>query len=423
MKKNYFLALLVQILAITGFGQISVNQIIVGNGGIYGNSSDHVTLTGINPDDLSATTLGEVWRESIQDVVVVGDIAFVAAEDSLVKFNLSTHEKMAAMYHGNLSRLCFANEKLYVSLRSDLNGPPADGCYLKAFDSNLNLIHQTTGISTDASCIVVAGDSIYVAVPGDWMSTEGHLAIVSTDFSVTHEINLGEEAVGINDLYLINQVVFSVNKSPYLATTGSVSNYHLETGNFSTHVFNHVVGKGAGRIGDLIYLGLDYGLGSYNTASQSIENETIIPDPGSANYIYMAASLVDEINSRIYITTTDYFSFGQGWVYDLEGNNLGNFSAGVSAEAMALHLTDETGTQQIPSNQLSLFPNPSHDFFSIDCNERVKKIEIYTKTGQLVKTIAGNPGQIYSCASLMPGSYVLRIYSDKLLFTSKLVKI
>ena len=125
---------MLQTLIIMAFGQNTVTQIVLGNGGIYGNNIDHVGISGINPSDYSSSPIGEVVRESIQDLIVVEDYAFVAAEDSLVKFDLITNTKMAAVYHSNLNRLFYANNMLYVSLRSDLNGPPADGKYLKAFD-------------------------------------------------------------------------------------------------------------------------------------------------------------------------------------------------------------------------------------------------------------------------------------------------
>ena len=423
MKKNYFLALLVQIPALSVLGQISVNQLIVGNGGVYGNSADHVTLTGINPENYNSTFIGEIWRESVQDLIVVGDVAYVAAEDSLVKFDMDTQERLSAVYQGNLKRLHFANQTLYVSLRSDLNGPPADGVYLKAFDENLNLIHQTTGISTDASGIAIAGDSIYVAVPGDWMATEGHLAVVSTDFSVTHEINLGTEAVGILDLYLYNQAIYSVNKSPYLATTGSVTNYQITNGNFSTIVFNHVVGKGAGRIGNLIYLGLDYGLGSFNIETQTIENQSIIADPGTSNYIYIAAALVDEINSQIYITTTDYFSFGAGKVYGLNGSELGVFDAEVSAEALALHLKDETAVNNISAINHQIYPNPCNDFFRISGVEKPVTVEIFNRNGQLITSYSPQDEMVFPISNLSSGTYFIKITNSEYTEIQKLIKL
>ncbi len=332
------MAIIFALLSVSeGFGQFYTNQVIIGNGGIYGDPSDHVTIAAYNPDDQTTTTFGDIQRESIQDLIIDGHYAYVAAEDSIVKYDIDTYERVAAVYESNLSRLFCKNGKLYVSRRSDLNGPPADGKYVKVYDANdLSFVASVDGISADAAGMAFASDTLYVAVPGDWQATEGKFAVVDNNNTLVREMNFGADAVGISDLYTDGNNIYSVNRSPYGATTGSVTSYSIWTTNYSTTVLNNIVGKGAGVDGTTLYLLLDYGIGSYDLANNQVINASIVPDPGSADFQYIAAAAFDKINQLFYVTITDYFSTGEGKIFDMAGSETGSFEAAVSAEAIAI---------------------------------------------------------------------------------------
>jgi hypothetical protein len=423
MKKIYFLAIGLILMNISGFSQIQVEQVLVGNGGIFGNDADHVNIMSINPNDYSSSFLGEVIRESIQDLIIDGNYAYVAAEDSIAKFNIVTGTKEAIIYESNLSRLYFANNQLFVSRRSDLNGPPADGIYLKAFDADLNLLHSANGISADAASILIVGDSIYVAVSGDWQATEGKMAVVSADFSFTREINLGADAIGIIDLFADGETIYTVNKSPWGATTGSVSTYSTTAATWTTNTINHVVGKGVKKVDNTLYLGLDHGIGSYDLENSLVLNTQIVPDPGSASYIAIAAAAFDEINQLLYVTITDYATFGEGKVYDLDGTQTASFDAGVSAEAMAIYYVDHTAVNELENALVNVYPNPCQDFVNIESAEDIRNISVYNEMGQLLLSIK-KPTQkeIINIADLRAGFYFIKIKTNDSFIIKKVLK-
>ena len=423
MRKFYFLMIGLLLINLSSFSQVHVEQVLIGNGGIFGNDTDHVSITSINPTDLNSSFVGEVVRESIQDMIIVGNYAYVAAEDSIAKFDIVNHTKVAAIYESNLSRLYFANNQLFVSRRSDLNGAPADGIYLKAFDADLNLLHTANGITTDAAGMLMIGDSIYVAVSGDWQATEGIMAVVSADFSFVREMNFGTDAVGIIDLFEDGETIYTVNKSPWGVTTGSVSSYHINTASWTTNVINNVVGKGVKRVGNILYLGLDYGVGSYDLTNSVVMNNQIVPDPGSDNYIAISAAAFDPINELLYVTITDYYSFGEGKVYDLNGAQSGSFDAGVSAEAMAIHFVDVTAVNEVVKFDVDIYPNPTNNFLNIRSAENIHTISVYNEVGQLVLTIPqlGIDG-IVNLSELNSGFYFVKIESDHSFVVEKILK-
>ncbi len=341
MKKNCFLRAAVlftaTVFALNLNAQFYTNQLIVGNGGIYGDPSDHVTVSAYNPDGQTTTSFGNIQRESIQDLIIHGNYTYVAAEDSIVKFNIDTYEKVAAVYESNLNQLFYKNGLLYVSRRSDINGPPADGVYLKVFNAgDLALVGSVNGISGDANGIVVESDTVYVAVSGDWQATEGKFAVIDNNYNLVREMDFGADAVGIFDLYSDGNNIYSVNRSPYGSTSGSVSTYSIWTTLFTTTVFDNVVGKGVAKSNNILYLVLDNGIGSYDLSTNEVIETSIVPDPGSSNFIYIADAAFDYLNQLFYVTLTDYFSMGEGKIYDMEGTETGTFDAEVSAEAVAL---------------------------------------------------------------------------------------
>ena len=341
MKKSYILvsmAIIFAVMSVTNlFGQFYTNQVIIGNGGIYGDPSDHVTIATYNPEDETTTTFGDIQRESIQDLIIEGNFAYVAAEDSIVKYNIDTYDRIAAVYESNLSRLYLKNGKLFVSRRSDLNGPPADGKYVKVYDTeDLSITATVDGISADAAGMAMASDTLYVAVAGDWQATEGKFAVIDNNNNLVREMNFGADAIGISDLFTDGNNIYTVNKTPYGATTGSVTSYSVWTTAYTTTVLNKTVGKGVAVDGSTLYLLLDYGIGSYDLTNNQILNASIVPDPGSATFQYIAAAAFDNINQLFYVTITDYFSTGEGKIYDMTGNETGAFDAAVSAEAIAI---------------------------------------------------------------------------------------
>lgn len=425
MKSVFFVLTAFLFFTVQVSGQSVMKQLLIGSGGIYGNPSDHVTVTGFDPVTTIYNNVGEVWRESIQDLAIHQGAVFVAAEDSIVKFDIETGQKMASVFESNLSRLYIHEGMLYVSRRSDINGPPADSVYLKAYNSdNLELIGQTEGISSDAAGICIMHDTIYLAVPGDWQATEGRLAVVDMNLGLVREMNFGADAVGISDLYPNGTILFSVNKSPYLATTGSLTAYNTLTTSHTTTVFSHIFGKGLGKDGEMLYLVMDYGIGSVDLNTMYIADPSIIPDPGSANFLYIADAVIDTSGKMLYVTITDYFSTGYGRIYDLNGNQAGVFEAGISAEALEIQYENTSSINSPPSlRDYTLWPNPVRDKLNVMVPAGNTEILIIDMAGRRVlgQKLTGNHCLI-DLSSLQPGIYYAVIMADDFLNTAKIIK-
>lgn len=66
-------------------------------------------------------------------------------------------------------------------------------------------------------------------------------------------------------------------------------------------------------------------------------------------------------------------------------------------------------TEQI---ELSVFPNPAVDFFSILNDQDVAKIGVYSVVGKLMKTLDHSPTQRHRIDAFRKGLYIIRLYND-----------
>jgi hypothetical protein len=161
---------------------------------------------------------------------------------------------------------------------------------------------------------------------------------------------------------------------------------------------------------------MDNGIGSFNLNSLMVQDSIIIPDPGSASFIYITSSVVDTLSGRIYVNIGDYVTPGHCLVTALNGDSITSYATGIASDAIAVdYRTYPTGVNLIASEtrSVNLFPNPVVDKLIISLNEKttVKSIQVTDITGEII--IRQNPELnvektfTVSCNNLPFGVYYL----------------
>ena len=108
------------------------------------------------------------------------------------------------------------------------------------------------------------------------------------------------------------------------------------------------------------------------------------------------------------------YSEGSNIYLSSEANALGSptlFSIPVSALSV-----NEMGFQPT-----QLYPNPVSDYLQIELDSEISKLLIYDTRGRLVKKLESGYERI-ALDDLSPGLYVLKLYSDMGLFSTKVLK-
>ncbi len=437
IMKKFNLITLIFILIITGLCKESsaqknttVNQVIVVNSGRFETVPpffDYVTVQTYDPVTHAVVIFDTIYTQSAQDVLIVDHFAYVAAQDSLIKYDIDTHQRLAAIQDSGMSKLGFYNDMLIVTKQA-----PIVRFRLEALNSsNLALLGSVENISGDCGGMVADKDSIYVAVNGGYLGTEGKIAVIDPGtWTVTREINLGAAAIGIWNLYSYNGFIYSVNRTPFGAgNVGSISKYSLYNYTFTNKVLNVVVGDGYGINGELLYLGLNYGIGSYNLMSDAIADTIVINDPGSVNHIYILNGALDYVNNYLYMNIGNRTTFGIGVVGSTAGDSITSFSEGLSADCIAIDFRTPVGISKGNSNeqQVSVFPNPVRDVLHVNLTklENEGTLRIFDVTGRLLKSVSipNNENNVnIDCSSYLEGVYFVSVTSGSGVKTLKFIK-
>lgn len=75
--------------------------------------------------------------------------------------------------------------------------------------------------------------------------------------------------------------------------------------------------------------------------------------------------------------------------------------------------------KDIKKSIIQIYPNPVKDKFIINTNDKIENIEIYSQTGQLLKTVKSKEINI---SNLPKGNYLVKIKTDKDNVTQKIIK-
>ncbi len=348
MKTGFLPFTLTMIYILMGFGVLRgqtpyVKQIVTANSGTFEFAppfNDYVTVQSYNPANASVQEFGSIYTQSAQEVVIAGGVAYVAAQDSIIKYALNTWERTGAIADSGISRMALYKGFLVVSKQY-----PLASNFVDILDSaSLSLVGRIAGISGDCAGIACTEDTVFVAVNGGWMGTTGKIAVIDpSGWTLVREIDLGPDAIGINNLYAYQGRIYSVNKTPYgMPPVGSISMYNPADGSSHTEVLSVKIGNDAsnrdaapGVRDSVLYAIFNEGIGSFNLNTMQIIDTMVVPDPGSAIFTYIVSSCIDTINNQLHINIGNYVTPGYCLVTTLNGDSVTSYATGISSDALA----------------------------------------------------------------------------------------
>lgn len=437
-------ALLIMLtLSLESYAQRSnawVRQIVTANSGKFEFSppyTDFVTLQTYNPATAQVSDFSAIFTQSAQEIVISDNIAFVGAQDSIVKFRLDNAQRLGSVANSGISKMILYKQFLIVSKQY-----PVTDNFVDILDTtDLSLVATVAGISGDCGGLAFTGDSIYVAVNGGWMGTTGKIAVIDpASWSLKREIGLGAEAIGINNLYQYQGRIISINKTPYgMPPVGSITRYDPFDGTFVNRVVGLKIGNDAsnkdaapGISDSLLYVIFNEGVGSFNLNTMQIADTTVVPDPGSAMFRYILSSVIDTVNNQLHLNIGDYVTPGFCLVTSLTGDSVTSYATGISSDAAAIDYRFyplSAGYGPFTENQkLILWPNPVSEILNIEISGKteVNDLRIIDIAGKTVLKPTINPNAEVSFSvpvnSLKPGFYTVVVKSESGILVKKFIK-
>ncbi len=340
-----------------------LNQVIIASGGAFSDPTDFVTLSTLDPITGNQSNFDTIYTQAVQKMHVNNNQLFVTATDSLVVYNLENMQRMNTIAVSGPNFVQVVDNKIFMTIQY-----PETSGFLRIFDAESMALENTIDqISGETAGMLLQNDRLFVAVPGDYFATTGSLAVIDAQTGAfVKEVNLGGEAIGIYSLFAFENKIVAVCKSAWGTSIGNILVYNPSDDTYSTYSFDHALGKGIAVDGNILYLIMDNGIGSVDLVSMQVINNQIVEDPGSVNFVYFADVAFDELGHVFYATVSDYFSFGQGYIYTIDGDETSEFDAGISPEAIAF---DYRTPAFISVNQaiiLDVYPNPANRIVHIN---------------------------------------------------------
>lgn len=71
--------------------------------------------------------------------------------------------------------------------------------------------------------------------------------------------------------------------------------------------------------------------------------------------------------------------------------------------------TSPSSTGEAIRQSVKVYPNPSHGLFSVKAGKQLATVQVYSLTGQQVKSFSYNDGQWYDITDLPKGTYLVRL--------------
>lgn len=409
-------------------------SIIVVNGGVFGTTNANTTIEVLN----SGTTvnMGTIGTTSIQDLLIDGQYAYVAAQDSIVKYDWTTRTRVAANAFLGLSTVKLArynNQLLVGNWYGPFGSTAPYNQHFLIYDANdLSFIDSVPQVTKPADDIVVIGDYAYIAqnnTTPSYNDTLGYLTVIDlTTNTWVRNDTLSTTGTEIGRLVVEGDVIYSINKiSNTISSLNTISlvkttqvaagGVDLKPATYGPTAFT----EGGG----VWYFPYDNGIGSYNLAMNAVVSANIVNIAGGF------AFTMDSINNNFCVSHINFSNQLQnkGRIYDMNGDSVGMFQVGFSPEAMAVVSNALVGStiQLAAANELnySIAPNPATSNLTVNLEtaEAVTFLVI-NQVGQNVLTQESSDVRTtLNIAALPTGVYFLAVVNEEgVMRTKRFVK-
>ncbi|MFH2143805.1 MAG: T9SS type A sorting domain-containing protein [Bacteroidota bacterium] len=396
-----------------------VNQIIIAEG-----AGTKVYVSAYNPVSGITTVFDSINVGYVNDVLVDGNFAFVAATDSVIKYDIDNYSRIDQRKVDNVNKLAVYNDYLIAGRWITAS----NNIWLRVYDKN-NLssnVFDIPEIDDQTYDIVVENDTAYIVVYGGYGNPTGKIGVIDlTNQSFQRWIDLGNQGEGIGNLlsdgFNLYPVFETWTWNMPSDTIGGIGIYNINNSTMFIDSMNYDIGRGYFVNGTALFLQVNNNIGVYDLYNQTMIDTSRITKP--AGYGAYCAVVYDRVNNKIYINETDYFSYGQGYFFDLSGNQLGTYNIGISAEAMDIDYRISSGIEkQNIYESVIIYPNPATDLININNCNYVELYKLFNSSGKLVEFNCTHKKQFnIDISKYSRGVYFLQIITDDKVVINKIV--
>jgi hypothetical protein len=422
MKANLKTSLFI-VLLLLGFQTLlaqTPTQVIIANGGIFG-AGNKVRMAAWNLSTGNYAVFDSFPATSVHSITIHGRDAYVCADSILARYNLDTYQREAMAIVKGVRRVAVWEDKVLVTKGFGATTDHFDVRYAE----NLVYCFSLPAITGNCEGVVVVGDTGYVGNPVSFAQPTGNMAVVDLSSRTLDRI-MSMDTMGkfVDILYpWMTDKVVSVNMIKFNNPQwGFISIYDIPSATYTHHRVDMQVSKGAGIDNGILYANFGGNIGGFDLTTGLLADSNVVPGQ-------WAAMTLDSVNNRIFVTETDYQTYGWLYGFDYNGNPTDTLEVGISPEAIAVDYNVTVGNQPVtpPGPLLSVHPQPFEDALHIDLRKLpapATGLIIHDLTGRVLleRPATGNGILDLEVPGLEPGVYVLEVQTRKGVATAKVVK-
>ncbi len=340
-KKLYSFALLLT-LCFSSHGQNSISKgLIIGNSG--NGPQTNASIHDFSLDSLSfENSLG---TDFIQDVVVDGQYAYIAATDSIFKYDVAGQFQVGAFAFDGTStgKLYIHGENIFIG-----NQYGTDSVNLEVFNKNtFASVVSFSEVSLPVSDMVALGDTLYITQnikhtvnppwPNFYNDSIGYLAKIDLN-TLLYAGDVTFDASQTNNfekIFSYNGQLHIMGKHDEGTELSKCYTYDPILGTESASTvsvdMDFSYGTQSAQKDSLVYFRTSDGIALYNMSSENLEDTAVVETA-------LISFAIDWTTDKIYTATGDYWSSASGSVFNLSGDSIGSFvpGGGYAPEAFAV---------------------------------------------------------------------------------------
>lgn len=352
-------------LSLTAAAQ-SGRQAIIANGGVF-TAGNIATVASYDLNNGAYRVFDSVGARSVQDVLISGNAAYVAADSMILRYDIDTYTREAAVVAPGVRKLALWGNRLVATM-----GFGANFDYVRTYDATtLNQLSAISGLSGECEGISIWGDTAIVAVPIGFGAASGKIAVIDLAANVLRtEIDLDSNGRGIKELYPANGKVWALSPISYLNPYSYLTEFDPTSLAYTQHRVDMEAMGSVGVHAGVYYVRRNAGVYSFDLTNASVLDSLLFPAHG------YAGGVVNTQTGEFLLTETDYFSFGKAYRYAAAGSLLDSLAVGISPEALAIDYRLPLGVSAPAAQPLGLWPNPATDAVSFQLDKPLRNAQL-----------------------------------------------
>lgn len=259
--------------------------------------------------------------------------------------------------------------------------------------NNLTLVDSIAQITKGASDILVVDSLAYIVqnlTTAAYTDSAGYLSVINLN-----TLSFQQDVVFNNNGEDLGYLLYRKSDATIVGiNSNSISTYNLNTSTAATIAktvsFSSNKHNSALR-GDTLFVKVNQKIGALNFKTLNLIDTNLI------NY-ESTAFTYDTLGNQFYATSTDFFSYSEGKVFDRSGLLIDTLTVASAPELVGMYYDNTTSllnNKSIKNEQFKLYPNPvnkSNAFVTISLEEEVKNanLSIFNSKGQLIKEMILN---------------------------------